>query len=330
MGACLERMLRHAAGAVPPDDDESVAAHRAPSSRMGGAASASPKRRRVEHLADGTGAGSGGAVASRSPWEETSPDRAALKRGIVRFNTHGAKSGIAWLVAHGLLPEGDPGAVASFLFHDGALVSPAELEQQRQAPHLWVRVQEPLAKQQIGEYLGARGRDAPERAFHADVLRAYMRHFNFAGATLVAALRELLVAFRLPGEAQQIDRLVSAFATAYCEQQAAQRAGGAPPGAVPEAQAFALDADIHAATAAEVQGVEYLGNCQIVTLKTAQDSVVRAKIDVHTVARRGDQTGLAFDSTQITLFDQSSGRAIRTARDALPLAGAARTGAAHG
>jgi multiple sugar transport system ATP-binding protein len=81
---------------------------------------------------------------------------------------------------------------------------------------------------------------------------------------------------------------------------------------------------------AEVQGVEYLGNCQIVTLKTAQDSVVRAKIDVHTVARRGDQTGLVFDSTQITLFDQSSGRAIRTARDALPLAGAARTGAAHG
>jgi multiple sugar transport system ATP-binding protein len=85
-----------------------------------------------------------------------------------------------------------------------------------------------------------------------------------------------------------------------------------------------------AALRAEVLGVEYLGNCQIVTLKTAQDSVVRAKIGVNTLARRGDQTGLAFDSTQITLFDQSSGRAIRTARDALPLTGAARTGAAHG
>lgn len=89
-----------------------------------------------------------------------------------------------------------------------------------------------------------------------------------------------------------------------------------------------LDGD--APLRAEVMGVEYLGNCQIVTLKTTQDSVVRAKVSVQTRAARGDQTGLAFDSTQITLFDQDSGRAIRTARDDLPLTGAAHTGAAHG
>ena len=89
-----------------------------------------------------------------------------------------------------------------------------------------------------------------------------------------------------------------------------------------------LDGD--APLRAEVMGVEYLGNCQIVTLKTTQDSVVRAKVSVQTRAARGDQTGLAFDGTQITLFDQDSGRAIPTARDDLPLAGAAHTGAAHG
>ena len=89
-----------------------------------------------------------------------------------------------------------------------------------------------------------------------------------------------------------------------------------------------LDGD--APLRAEVMGVEYLGNCQIVTLKTTQDSVVRAKVSVQTRATRGDQTGLAFDGTQITLFDQDSGRAIRTARDDLPLTGAAHTGAAHG
>ena len=89
-----------------------------------------------------------------------------------------------------------------------------------------------------------------------------------------------------------------------------------------------LDGD--APLRAEVMGVEYLGNCQIVTLKTTQDSVVRAKVSVQTRAARGDQTGLAFESTQITLFDQDSGRAIRTARDDLPLTGAAHTGAAHG
>ena len=89
-----------------------------------------------------------------------------------------------------------------------------------------------------------------------------------------------------------------------------------------------LDGD--APLRAEVMGVEYLGNCQIVTLKTTQDSVVRAKVSVQTRAARGDQTGLAFDGTQITLFDQDSGRAIPTARDDLPLTGAAHTGAAHG
>ena len=89
-----------------------------------------------------------------------------------------------------------------------------------------------------------------------------------------------------------------------------------------------LDGD--APLRAEVMGVEYLGNCQIVTLKTTQDSVVRARVSVQTRAARGDQTGLAFDGTQITLFDQDSGRAIRTARDDLPLTGAAHTGAAHG
>jgi len=89
-----------------------------------------------------------------------------------------------------------------------------------------------------------------------------------------------------------------------------------------------LDGD--APLRAEVMGVEYLGNCQIVTLKTTQDSMVRAKVSVQTRAARGDQTGLAFDGTQITLFDQDSGRAIRTARDDLPLTGAAHTGAAHG
>ena len=43
-------------------------------------------------------------------------------------------------------------------------------------------------------------------------------------------------------------------------------------------------------------------------------------------AQRGDQVGLAFDATQVSLFDQASGRALRTARhDAAP-----RTRARHG
>jgi len=170
-----------------------------------------------------------------------------------------------------------------------------------------------IMNQGVIEQLGAPQEiyERPASVFVADFMGSPSMNFIPAHAALARGATQITVAgahLQLP--ALQDD--LSARALLY--------------GVRPEHVRLLDDAPLRA----EVQGVEYLGNCQIVTLKTAQDSVVRAKIDVHTVARRGDQTGLAFDSTQITLFDQSSGRAIRTARDALPLAGAARTGAAHG
>ena len=81
---------------------------------------------------------------------------------------------------------------------------------------------------------------------------------------------------------------------------------------------------------AQVMGVEYLGNCQVVTLVTADGVTVRAKVAERARATRGDQVGLVFDTTQITLFDAGSGRAIRTARDDLPVGVASTRGAAHG
>ena len=81
---------------------------------------------------------------------------------------------------------------------------------------------------------------------------------------------------------------------------------------------------------AEVLGSEYLGNCQIVTLATKQGSTLRAKADIKTPVRRGDLTGLTFDASQITLFDQASGLAIRTARDDIPVRASGSRGAGHG
>jgi multiple sugar transport system ATP-binding protein len=81
---------------------------------------------------------------------------------------------------------------------------------------------------------------------------------------------------------------------------------------------------------AEVVGVEYLGNCQIITLNTAQGSVLRAKVDVKMQALRGDFVGLDFESSEMTLFDQASGRAIRTARDDIALSAVGTRKAAHG
>jgi multiple sugar transport system ATP-binding protein len=97
-------------------------------------------------------------------------------------------------------------------------------------------------------------------------------------------------------------------------------------GVRPEHIRLSTDAPLRA----EVVGVEYLGNCQIITLNTAQGSTLRAKVDVHIHALRGDQVGLEINSAEMTLFDQGSGRAIRTARDDMALQSAGTRKAAHG
>jgi multiple sugar transport system ATP-binding protein len=79
---------------------------------------------------------------------------------------------------------------------------------------------------------------------------------------------------------------------------------------------------------AEVLGSEYLGTSRVVTLRTGQGATLRAKVDVATGVQRGDHVGLAFDATAVSLFDQSSGRALRTARDDRPHA--VQTRARHG
>ena len=60
---------------------------------------------------------------------------------------------------------------------------------------------------------------------------AYVRQFSFNDLTVDSALRLLLKGFRLPGEAQKIDRIMEKFAEKYCEDN---------PGAFPVADAAYL------------------------------------------------------------------------------------------
>lgn len=46
---------------------------------------------------------------------------------------------------------------------------------------------------------------------------AYVDQLDFSNRDFVAALRLFLDGFRLPGEAQKIDRLMEKFASRYCE-----------------------------------------------------------------------------------------------------------------
>jgi multiple sugar transport system ATP-binding protein len=82
-------------------------------------------------------------------------------------------------------------------------------------------------------------------------------------------------------------------------------------GVRPEHVHFSADSNLRA----EVLATEYLGTRQVVSLLTAAGATVRAKVDVNSPAKRGDQVGLRFDAAAVSLFEQSSGRALRTARD---------------
>ncbi|XAR59899.1 hypothetical protein NMG60_11015909 [Bertholletia excelsa] len=68
-----------------------------------------------------------------------------------------------------------------------------------------------LNENMIGDYLGER------EEFPLKVMHAYVDSFNFDGMDFGEAIRFFLRGFRLPGEAQKIDRIMEKFAERYCK-----------------------------------------------------------------------------------------------------------------
>lgn len=109
----------------------------------------------------------------------------ALLEGIRQFNQR-AKKGVAYFVDHGFIPSHDPKDIALFLLEtDG------------------------LDKTELGEYLGD-GSDT-----NVAIMHAFADLMDFTNTSFVDALRTYLQAFRLPGEAQKIDRFMLKFAERY-------------------------------------------------------------------------------------------------------------------
>ncbi|XP_065355614.1 brefeldin A-inhibited guanine nucleotide-exchange protein 2 [Calliphora vicina] len=75
----------------------------------------------------------------------------------------------------------------------------------------WLHEDERLDKTIIGNFIGENDDHSKE------VMCAYIDAFEFHNLEVVSALRMLLEEFRLPGEAQKIDRLMEKFASRYCE-----------------------------------------------------------------------------------------------------------------
>ena len=84
----------------------------------------------------------------------------------------------------------------------------------------FLRIAPGLPNECTGAFLGELGKDNPSyeadgKAFHRSVLLSYVRSFELKGQTVLNCMRIFLSAFRLPGEAQQIDRILVAFSE-YC------------------------------------------------------------------------------------------------------------------
>ncbi|KAG0410321.1 hypothetical protein HPB47_012559, partial [Ixodes persulcatus] len=109
-----------------------------------------------------------------------------MEQGIDLFNRK-PKRGLQFLQEHGLVGP-QPWDVAEF-FH----------------------IDERLDKNQIGDFLGE------NEKLNKEVMCAYVDQMDFAEKDFVSALRGFLEGFRLPGEAQKIDRLMEKFAARYCE-----------------------------------------------------------------------------------------------------------------
>lgn len=87
-----------------------------------------------------------------------------------------------------------------------------------------------LSRKSIGMYLGDLGKEkhshiSESKKFHHETLISFVNNFNLNGQSLLNCLRIFLSAFRLPGEAQQIDRILIAFSNKCFESCIESSAG---------------------------------------------------------------------------------------------------------
>lgn len=107
-------------------------------------------------------------------------------RGASKFNEK-PSAGIAFLGKEGVIPNiDDPLHIARFL-----------------------RSTSLIDKKVLGEFLTKRE--------HTGYLEAFIGLFDFGGKSVERCLREMLYTFRLPGESQLIERIVTVFAEKYLE-----------------------------------------------------------------------------------------------------------------
>ncbi|ONM24439.1 HOPM interactor 7 [Zea mays] len=121
----------------------------------------------------------------RNQFERAKAHKSTMEAAISEFNRKPSK-GIEYLLSNKLV-ENKASSVAQFLKSNPS-----------------------LDKVMIGEYLGQ------HEEFPLAVMHSYVDSMKFIGLKFDAAIRAFLKGFRLPGEAQKIDRIMEKFAERYC------------------------------------------------------------------------------------------------------------------
>ncbi|XP_028786878.1 brefeldin A-inhibited guanine nucleotide-exchange protein 5-like [Neltuma alba] len=122
---------------------------------------------------------------SASDFERAKAHKTTLEAAIAEFNRKPI-TGVERLISNKLVVN-SPASVAQFL---------------KNSPN--------VNKSAIGKYLGQ------HEEFPLAVMHAYVDSMKFSGMKFDIAIREFLRGFRLPGEAQKIDRIMEKFAERYC------------------------------------------------------------------------------------------------------------------
>jgi hypothetical protein len=144
---------------------------------------------------------------TKSSLRKTKDKKRCLHHAAWLFNEK-PKMGLKYLEEKGMIPNPPtPQSVADFL-RNSLVVG--------------------LNKTAVGQYLGEIGKSAKDTNkdtpvweqdwFHKELLTAFCSSFGFENQTLLNGLRMFLSAFRLPGEAQMIDRILQAFAESIASQ----------------------------------------------------------------------------------------------------------------
>ncbi|KAG2735275.1 hypothetical protein G9P44_001489 [Scheffersomyces stipitis] len=118
-------------------------------------------------------------------FENLKQRKKAFLEGIRQFNQK-AKKGIKYFLEHKFIESDSPEDISKFLLGT-----------------------EGLDKSVIGEYLG----EGDER--NIAIMHAFVEQMEFSNSGFVDAMRRFLQSFRLPGEAQKIDRFMLKFAERY-------------------------------------------------------------------------------------------------------------------